>query len=143
MSSYSSTRQLRIAVSVQNFLNAHSVAPIEIHRYLCQVCGHTRLDSQYISCRSSGKRSLIIIHPTTQTSCPVISIFSYTSKNSCPGSIFRMTDRRTCVSHSGYSPKRQTSTTQGYKSWSQGMTNVSIPEVNMLKIAQHLLYLFQ
>ena len=37
------------------------------------------------------------------------------------------------MSHSGSNPRRQTSTTQGYKSWSHGMTNVSIPEVNMLK----------
>ena len=37
------------------------------------------------------------------------------------------------MSHSGYNPRRQTSTTQGYKSWSHGMTNVSIQEVNMLK----------
>ena len=32
-----------------------------------------------------------------------------------------------------YNPRQHTSTTQGYKSWSHGMTNVSIPEVNMLK----------
>ena len=30
-----------------------------------------------------------------------------------------------------------------YKSWYHGKTNVSIPEVNKFKIAQHLLYLFQ
>ena len=37
------------------------------------------------------------------------------------------------MSHSGYNPRRQTATTQGYKSWSHGMTNVSIPEVSMLE----------
>ena len=37
------------------------------------------------------------------------------------------------VSHSGSNPRWETSTTQGYKSWSHSMTNVSIPEVNMLK----------
>ena len=37
------------------------------------------------------------------------------------------------MSHSGSNSRRQTSTTQGYKSWSHGMANVSIPEVNMLK----------
>ena len=42
--------------------------------------------------------------------------------------IFRMTER--WVSHNGSNPRRQTSTTQGYKSWSHSMTNVSIPEVN-------------
>ena len=30
-------------------------------------------------------------------------------------------------------PGRQISTTQGYKWWSHGMTDVSVPEVNMLK----------
>ena len=28
--------------------------------------------------------------------------------------------------------KRQTSTTKGYKNWSHGMINVSVPEVNVL-----------
>ena len=37
------------------------------------------------------------------------------------------------MSHSGSNPRRQTSTTQGYKSWSHGVTNSSIQEVNMLK----------
>ena len=31
------------------------------------------------------------------------------------------------------SPRQQTSTTQGYKRWSHGMTDLSIPEVNILK----------
>ena len=33
----------------------------------------------------------------------------------------------------GYNPRRQTSTTQGYKSWFHDITNISIPGVNMLK----------
>ena len=37
------------------------------------------------------------------------------------------------MSHSGTNPRWQTSTTQGYKSWSHGTTNVAIPEVNILK----------
>ena len=37
------------------------------------------------------------------------------------------------MSHSGSNSRRQTSTTQGYRSWSHGIVNVSIPEVNMLK----------
>ena len=37
------------------------------------------------------------------------------------------------LAHSGSNPRRQTSTTQGYKCWSHGVKNVSIPEVNMLK----------
>ena len=43
------------------------------------------------------------------------------------------TGRETEMSHSGSNPRLQKSTTQGYKSWSHGTTNVSIPEVNMLK----------
>ena len=31
----------------------------------------------------------------------------------------------------------------GYKRWSHSMTNVSVPELNMLKTVQHLLHLFQ
>ena len=37
------------------------------------------------------------------------------------------------MSHSGSNPRRQTATTQGYESWSHGTTDVSVPEVNMLK----------
>ena len=37
------------------------------------------------------------------------------------------------MSNGGFNSRRQTSTTQGYKIWSYGMTNVSILEVNMLK----------
>ena len=37
------------------------------------------------------------------------------------------------MSHSGSNPRRKTSTTHGYKSWSHSMTNILIPEVNMLK----------
>ena len=40
-------------------------------------------------------------------------------------------ERRRWISHSGSNPRRQTSTTQ--ESWSHGMTNVSTPEMNMLK----------
>ena len=106
--------------------------------------GHTRLDGQHFSCSSSAGRCLII-HPIVWTSPPVISTFSYTSRNSSPVSIsvFRMTERRRWVSHSGSNPRRQTSTTQGYKTWSNDMTNVPIADVNMLIMAQHLLYLFQ
>ena len=37
------------------------------------------------------------------------------------------------MSHSVCNTRWQNSTTQGHKSWSHGMTNVSIPQVNMLK----------
>ena len=51
--------------------------------------------------------------PITRISCPVISIFSYTSRNSCPVSVFRMTDWDEY--HSGLNAGRQTSTTQDTK----------------------------
>ena len=44
-----------------------------------------------------------------------------------------MSARRRWVLHSGSNSRQQTSTTQEYKNWSHCMTNVSIPEVNMLK----------
>ena len=68
--------------SVIKFLHAQSIALIEIHHQLCQVYGHTCLNSQNIYCRSSAGRCLIIIHSIAWTSRPVISIFSYTSRNS-------------------------------------------------------------
>ena len=58
--------------SVIKFLNAQSIAPNVIHRQLCQVYDHTRLDGQHISCRSSAGRCLIIILPIARTSRPVI-----------------------------------------------------------------------
>ena len=59
---------------------------------------HTRLDGQHISWRSSVGRCLIIIHSIARTSPPVISIFSYTSRNSYLVSVFRMTERQRWVS---------------------------------------------
>ena len=43
-------------------------------------------------------------------------------------------DRWRLASHSGSNPRRQTSTTKGIQKLPHGMTNVSIPKVNMLKI---------
>ena len=82
--------------SMIKILNAQSIAPIEIHRQLCQFYGHTWLDGQHISCSNSGGRCLIIIHRITRTSRPVNSFFSYTSRNSYPVivSVFRMTESR-------------------------------------------------
>ena len=117
-----------------------------MHRdQLCQVYGHTQLDGQHISCRISDGRFLIIIHPEGRTSRPVISIFSYTSRNSCPVSVSvsRMTERWRWVSHSGSNPRRQTSTTQDTK------VDFTVWQISQLRswlcwnIAQHLLYLFQ
>ena len=72
--------------------------------------GHKRLDGQQISFRSSAGRCFII-HPIARTSCPVISIFSYTSRNSCPVRVFRMRERQKCVSDSGSNPRQKISTT--------------------------------
>ena len=120
--------------SMMKFLNALSIAPIEIHRQLCQVYDHTQLDGQHISCRSSAARCLITIHPIAQTSRPVITIFSYTSRKSCPVSVsvFRVRKRRRSVSQ-WFQSQAADFYDKGYESWSHGMTNVSIPEVSMLK----------
>ena len=89
--SYSSTHRLWSAV-YDKVLNAQSKTPIDIHRQLCQVYGYTQLDIQHISSRSSAG-SCLIMHPIDRTSQPVIPVFSYTSRNSCPASfnVFRMT----------------------------------------------------
>ena len=102
--------------SVIKFLNVQSIAPIKIHRQLCQMYGRTLLDSQHISCRSSTGRCLIIIHPIHQTSRPVISIFSYILRNSCTisVSVFKLTERQN-EWHNGSSHMWQTSTTQDAK----------------------------
>ena len=96
---YFSSRRLWSAVCDKVFeITEHSV--IEIHRQLCLVYGLTRLYGQHNACRSSNGKFLINIHPTVRTSRPVISIFSYISRNSCPVSVsvFRMTERRRWVS---------------------------------------------
>ena len=86
----------------------------------------TTLDCQYVSCRSSVGRRLFI-HP--------IAIFSNIPRNSRPVSVsvLIMIYRRICMSHSGSNPRLQISTTQGYNSCSHRITNVSIPEVDILK----------
>ena len=119
--------------SVMKFFNAQSIAPIKIHQ-LCQVYGHTWLDGQHISCRSSTGRCLIIIYPIARILRPGISIFPYTSRNSFPVSIsvFKMTESRKWVSQWFQSQAAEIYDT-GYKNWSRGMTDVSIPKVNMLK----------
>ena len=132
------------ARSMIKFLNAQSVSPIENHHHLRQVYGQTRLDGQHISCRSYARKCLIIIHPMALTSRPVVSIFSYTSRNSClvSVSIFRMTERRD-ECHSGFNPRRQSSMTKytkvGPTVWQMSQFRRWI----CWKIAQHLLYLFQ
>ena len=117
--------------SVIKYLNAQSIAPIEIHRQLCQVYDHIRLDDQHISCRSSAGRCLTIIHSKAWALHPVISIFSYTSRNSClvSISIFRMTEAEMSVTQWFQSQAADFYDT-GYESWSYGMVNVSIPEIN-------------
>ena len=122
--------------SIIKFLNALSIAPIEINLHLYQVYGHTRFRGQHISWRSSAERCLIIIHPIARASRLVISIrfFSYTSINSCLVivCVFKMTERRRWVSQWCQSQTVEFYDT-GYKNWFHGMTNVSFPEANMLK----------
>ena len=56
------------------------------------------------------------------------------SRNSCPVSVgvLRMTKRQRWVSQ-WFQSQAATSTTQAYKSWSHGLTNVSVLEVNIWK----------
>ena len=120
------------------FLNVQSIAPIEIHRELCQVYGHTRLDGQRITCRWE------IIHPISRTSRPVISIFSYNSRNSCPvASVFSEWQRSEDKSHSGSNLRRHTSTTQDTKVGPTVWQMSQFRRWMCWKIVQHLLYLFQ
>ena len=120
--------------SVINCLYAESIAPIEIHRQLCQIYGHTWFDGQHNSCISSAGRYIIIFHHISRTSRPVIYTFSYTSKNSCPVSVnvFRLTDRRRWVLQ-WFESQAADFCDSGYKRLSHGMTKILIPEVNMHK----------
>ena len=109
--------------SVIKFLNAQSIESIEIHRQLCHVYGHARLDGQHISCRSSAGRCLII-HLIARTSRPVIFISSYASRNFCPVSVsvFKMKKRPRWVTQ-WFQSQATNLYDAGYKSWSHGMTN--------------------
>ena len=111
--------------SMIEFFNAQSIAPIKIHSQLCQVYDHTRPDSQHIFRSSAGR--CLIIHPIAWTSRPVIFIFSYTSRNSCPVSVsvLRMTETEMSVTEWFQSQAVDFYGT-GYKSWSHGITNVLI-----------------
>ena len=130
--------------SVMTYLNAQSIAPIEIHHQLCQqsfpapCC--TKL-SRSICCSencSPGGCQSNLHQNTKQSACISIDkcgpLFLHLKKFlSCQRQHFQNDRVSEIVSQSSYNPRRQTSTTQGYKSWPHGMTNVSILEVNLLK----------
>ena len=62
------------------------------------------------------------------------SIFSYASRNSCPSApVFSEWQSGRDECQSGSNSRRQTSTTQEYKSWSHGMRIVLIQEMDLLK----------
>ena len=127
--------------SVIKFLNVQRTAPIEIHRQLCQVYGQTRLDSQHISYTSSAGRCLII-HTIARTSHPSYFLLFLHLNKFLFGMRQRFQNNRggdEC--HSCYNPRRQTSTTQGYKAGPTACLNYR--RWICWKIAQHLLYLFQ
>ena len=104
--------------SVLKFLNAQSIAPIGIHRQLCQANDHTR----WTHLLQELGWEVFNHHPRYKPT-------PRASRNSCPVSVsvFRMTERWGWVSHSTMV------SIPGYKSWSRGMTNVPILKANMLK----------
>ena len=104
---------------------------------------HTRLGGKHISCRISAGRCSII-HPIVRTSRPVISIISFTSRNSCPVSInvFRMTGGDEChtvVAIPGDIRLRHRDTKVGPTVWQMSQFRKWI----CWNIAQNLLYMFQ
>ena len=114
--------------SMINILNAQSIAPIDIHRQLCQVNGHTRLDGQHIFCRSLCGMCLIIIHPIAGPHA---------------ASVFSEWQRGGDECHGGSNPGRQTSmkldTKVGPTVWQMSQFRRWI----CWKIVQHLIYLWQ
>ena len=83
--------------SVIKFLNAQSIAAIEIRQLSLSMATHgSTVNTSPAGVRLGG--CLIIIHPIARTSRPVTSIFSYTSRNFCAVSVFRLTERRKRVS---------------------------------------------
>ena len=113
------------------FLNAQSIAPIEIHRQLCQIYGHTQLGGQHISCRNSVGRCLIIIHPDFAPSD--FHIFLHLKKFLF-GQRQRLQNAREAeISVTMFQSQSTDLYDTGYNSWSHGTTYVTITEVNMLE----------
>ena len=142
-------------------LNAQSVAPIEIHRPLCQQsfpadfpllvaqnCHGAfvlRKIVRQVGAEETDTRTKTNAHGRVSIENIVVHLFLHLNK-------FLPSQRK----HFQNDREVETNVTQwfqsqaadfyntGYKSWSHNMTNVSIPEVNMLKKrAQHLLFLSQ
>ena len=122
--------------TMRKFLNAQSIALIEIHRQLLQVYGYTRLDGQHISCRSSAE--VFNHHPGLAPSDFHLSLH-LNEIPVCSTSAFsewqRVSQRFQC--------QAAESCDTGYKGWPHTMTNVSIPRRICWKIAQLLQYLLQ
>ena len=124
--------------SMIKFLYTHIGAPNEIHRQFCQQsfpADYPLLVAQNYHgvsvaqkiVRQVGAKATDSEHKAKRMESALTklrSIFSYTSINPCPVSVsvYRMTERRRLVSHSGSNPRRQTFTTQGFKCWSHGLT---------------------
>ena len=122
--------------SMIKFLKAQSIVPIEIHRQPCEVYGqwpHTARQSTHLLQEFTWEvfNRLVAYSPELT---PGDFHFFYTSRNSCPvkDSVFRMTERRRWVSEWFQSQAAEFYDT-GYKSWSHGMTNISILVVSVLK----------
>ena len=121
METYSRTRRLWSAMT--KFLNAQSIALIEIHRQLCQVYGHMVI----ISCRIWAGRCFSIIHPIAWSSRSVMSIFTYSSASAFSDWQMWKWASQWLQFHAADFYDTE------YKTWSHRMTNISIPEMKILK----------
>ena len=143
--SYSSSAECEV-LSVIKILNAQSIAPIEIHRQLCQQsfpADFSRLVAQNCHGASVVQKTVCQLgakatDTRTQSKPHVVSTdnFGPSVLKQIPvqsASAFSECQRGGVECYSCSNPRRQTSTTQGHKSWFHGTTNASVPEVNMLK----------
>ena len=103
------------------------------------LCPHTTRRSTHIL-QEFSLEVFNHIHLIARTSRPVIFIF-FAPQKFLPDQRQRFqNDREEEMSVTVVPIQAEDFYDAGYKSWSHGMTNVSIPEVYMLKVAQHSPY---
>ena len=141
-----SLQRLKIEALIPAPANTQSRAQIEIHRQLWQQSFPTdfpllvpqncreappvlKIERQ-VGAKTTYTRSQIKAHGVSIDNCGLSSLIH---QEIPVRSAFSEWQRGEDECHSGSKPICQTSTIHGYKSWSHGMTNISIPEVNILK----------